>query len=329
MKSSPDLPARAARASRLLTALAVCGALLGTAASTSRAADRVVVAQASHINSVERHAEAPPPTLIAFGSRTGIFTMRMDGSHLRQVTTVKNGVDTQPAFSPSNRLIAYQRNIGTYPRDHSYLVVVNRATGGRHRLGRGDFAFPSWAPSGHRIAAVRLHRNRTRLVTIHGPAHTVQPLGASGRYQNEPAWTPDGRTILFSGKRTMSSEVSTAIMSISARDGTRQSVVFRGKRDSLSPSSSPDGEHIVFTQTSKVHPQHVPWSILAVVRSDGSHKRILLGGHVRAYRPAYTPDGRWVVFQRGTDGTAWAIHPSGKALHQISAVRVADPRPSN
>jgi TolB protein len=266
---------------------------------------------------------------LVFGSAGGLFTMSTNGSHLTQLTRNVSGVDAQPAFAPDNQRVAFQRNVGVYPHNHSYLVVKSLTTDAATRVSSRDLAWPSWSPSGRRIVAVDLSRpNRYRLAVIAARAGRVHWLGATGYLQNQPSWAPNGQTIVFSGKQKSTNSVPAAIMSITPR-GTRQHLLFRGEHPSTSPSWSPDGRHIVFIQMGPQRPQQVPSGHITTMRPNGSHVRVVLGGHVRAFRPAYTPNGRWIVFQRGTAGTAWAIRPTGLGLHRISATEAFDPDPTN
>ncbi len=91
-------------------------------------------------------------------TRAAIFTIRPDGTRLRQITDPGRRVlTTEPDWSPNGRWIVYHRE----RKGRTRLFKIRRNGSGRKYLsgtcnGRclGD-AFPAWAPHGNRIA---LHR---------------------------------------------------------------------------------------------------------------------------------------------------------------------------
>lgn len=262
-------------------------------------------------------------------SRGGIHTMWLDGSHLRRVTSEGRGTDWTPALAPDDRRIAYIRNVRVHPRAHSYLQVVDRRTGRIRRLSADDMASPAWAPGGRRIVAEAVvGDNKSRLVVIDSRTRRIRPLGSTGWLQVEPAWSPDGSAIIFTGQTRYRSEAYSDLRTITPR-GHHQRVLFAGSHNAASPSWAPNGRHVVFTERGVERPQEgEPWSHIVTIRSDGTHRRVVLGGRqMHAYGPAYTSDGRWIVFQREADGTAWAIRPNGRRLHQLSPVSAWFPQP--
>jgi TolB protein len=81
----------------------------------------------------------------------GIWTMRADGSHKRQVTRPgPKRSDVKPDFSPDGRWIAFTRF--TFPGDKVAEAVRTNGSG-RHFLGCAEYA-PTYSPNGKKIAWV-------------------------------------------------------------------------------------------------------------------------------------------------------------------------------
>jgi hypothetical protein len=147
---------------------------------------------------------------LAFGSAEGgqmhIWTVNPDGSGKRQVTDGADA-DTDPAFSPSGRTIAFTRSdpessTGANITDGSKIWTVPVSGGAATQLttGLSEDSQPAWSPSGARIAFVRSIGGVQNLWTMAAdgsdqvqltdlPGHTVM----SG-----PTYTPDGSKIIFS-----------------------------------------------------------------------------------------------------------------------------------
>jgi dipeptidyl aminopeptidase/acylaminoacyl peptidase len=92
----------------------------------------------------EAPALSPVGTRLAFERSTvGIFTMNVDGTGLRRLTT--NGRDSYPAWSPDGNSIAFVR-----PRGAKWVVYVVPSSGGRPRpLSNAPPAGrPSWTKAG-------------------------------------------------------------------------------------------------------------------------------------------------------------------------------------
>ncbi|WP_178379804.1 TolB family protein [Cryptosporangium aurantiacum] len=132
-----------------------------------------------------------------FGAQ--VWIMNADGSGRRQLTKL----DTEafgPELSPNGALIAYQSQ---------GAVWVMKADGtGARKVSRDGFYYGtgiSWAPDSTRFAVTRGQLDERsgepfniEVVTVKADGTRETALTRNGGDKNSPAWSPDGRTIVFS-----------------------------------------------------------------------------------------------------------------------------------
>ena len=133
---------------------------------------------------------------IAFQRSGQIFTMNADGSNVRGV-----GPGASPDWSPDGTRLVFATRGGT-----GGIIVMNADGSGRTQLIGSEFLqqgdgvlTPVWSPDGQRIAFVRANWEEPRQIYVMN-ADGSQPrrlINGSIPSQSNPAWSPDGSTIIF------------------------------------------------------------------------------------------------------------------------------------
>jgi Tol biopolymer transport system component len=108
-----------------------------------------------------------------------------------------------------------------------------------------------------------------------------------------PAWSPDGRTIVFVSWRDGNGEVYAM-----DADGSGPRNLTQQPAKDVRPAWSPDGRSIAFVSRRDFDRQ----SEIYVMDADGSGKRNLTRDRARDDFPTWSPDGRRIAFLRATHG---------------------------
>jgi Tol biopolymer transport system component len=108
---------------------------------------------------------------------------------------VRGALDTEPAWSPDGRRIAFARNAGA-----GFNLYLIRPDGtGLKRLTKTPAHNPSWSPDGKRI----VFDDGRDIFTIGADAKNLRRLTRSTARADDPAWSPDRRLIVFVRGRSL------------------------------------------------------------------------------------------------------------------------------
>jgi TolB protein len=258
---------------------------------------------------------ATGPAAATFPGRNGaivfvrsgqIYRVRPDGTHLRRLTDSPTE-KYSAAFSADGRRIAFAHERLVFRNDaFSHISIMDASGQHRRQLTheRADDTSPTFSADGRTIAFAR--------------KGSIWVMDANGSHQRPvtrdgfaPAFSPDGRRIVFRGSDTKPDDFNTprekeGIFVVDV-DGRRRRELTRepmsapdpaGQRQHVyidqDPSFSPDGEHIVFIRSGT----QCGSGNVYVMSATGKHVRALTSSdpYCGSFSdPAFSPDGRWVV----------------------------------
>jgi Tol biopolymer transport system component len=161
---------------------------------------------------------SPDGAKIAFAREASrnadIYVMDGDGTRVTRLTRDPL-LEYSPAWSPDGLRIAYVAYSKGPPSSSTRLYVMNANGSHRRTIGPDDAALPSWSPDGTEISFVKADNGSVYVI---GPAGSglrrVADVASlrGGRsfppnFTSRPAWSPDGRRILFAAGKIGSSHL--------------------------------------------------------------------------------------------------------------------------
>ena len=175
-----------------------------------------------------------------------------------------------------------------------------------------------WLATSPLHGKIVFHSNRDGNFNIHMDWHgdfeiyTMKSDGSSqtrltfnGTDDFSPAWSPNGKQIVFKSYRNGDQRPEIYVMDA---DGSNQLRLTHHPGWDVDPDWSPDGNQIAFSSDRHGDPNKFG---IFVMDTDGSNVR-----HVRDFgrSPKWSPDGKWILFR---NGDIYAIRPDGTDLWRV------------
>src|ERR1700694_551757 len=248
-------------------------------------------------------------------AQSDIIVANADGSNPVRITH-SGRHDTQPAWSPDGREIAYISAPAATAGDYMMRVVPASAGGESKTLVSGVATLngPAWSPDGTTImfGSRRGQREWVARVPRSVPASAggeSKTLVAGVATLNGPAWSPDGTTIMFGSRRGQREWVASVPMS-----GGSVTWLEAGA-DGSWPAWRPDGKAIAF-----VRDQSSDDAAIVVMDAAGSRARRVPHSGMGASYPAWSADGSKIVFTsaRGGAQQLYVMNADGSAVTDAS-----------
>jgi Tol biopolymer transport system component len=248
---------------------------------------------------------------LAFGMLVGgnvdIYSVRPDGTGLRQLTTGPS-FDACPAFSPDGKRIAYCSNAdGTNE-------IWQMSQNGEHQRQVTHLGFalwPDYSPRGSRLAFegqtaadpnVEIYVSKT-------DGSGLRQLTAGAGNNLYPAWSPNGSRIVFESDRTGVPQVW-----VMNADGSHQTqLTFDSVPKDQVPDWSPDGSRIAYTADTSPDGNG---GQIRVMNANGSHQHAITQGP-NDYGPSWSPDGTELALLNAATRDVEVISADGRCRRVV------------
>jgi TolB protein len=269
-----------------------------------------------------------------------IYVTDPDGRNLTELTT-DGTLSLSPAWAPDSKRIAYTqfqwKNQGKARFKQITLMLHDLNTGARKTLSArpGDNSGAAWSPDGKQIAATLSFTKRPEIYLLDPSSPMGAPVSLSEKilyrkitgdgydvgspeamFEVEPAWSPDGKKMVFSSKRTGHPNIF--IVDLGSKIATQ--LTFAGTYNA-SPAWSPKGDKILFA-AQRAREGH--FDIYQIDPDGNNLSRVTngdkLGVRVNSENPTWAPTGRHFAYASNEDGefAIYAMTADGRYKHRIS-----------
>lgn len=220
-----------------------------------------------------------------------------------------------PAWSPDGRYIAYH----TDDTQNANVYIIDVQTRVVQQL-TGDpsiEASPSWSPDGQKIIFQAYGVTGDYDIYLGqrtGPEWTdwggLRNLTQFDGADTDARWSPDGESIIFSGRR--GADVNARLYTMSPSGGNLKRVSSDTPSADRSPAWSPDGTRLVFT-SSRGEGEGV-----YVMDAEGSDRPQIVFGAVGGINPAWSPDSTRIAFISTHDGDLYITDLRDNSITRIT-----------
>jgi TolB protein len=191
--------------------------------------------------------------------------MDADGSGQRRLT-YQRGDDSHPHWSPDGKRIIFNSARATpdpdadWSKQHIELFSMNANGSDVRQITnfKTISTYPSWSPDGSKIVFrmvtssagfqwdLRLGTRNSEVYVVDADGRNPVNLSQSAAYDGWPAWSPEGKKVVFASNRT--GPANTAQVFLVNPDGTGLEQISDGKYSYAQPAWSKDGKKIFVYQ---------------------------------------------------------------------------------
>ena len=260
---------------------------------------------------LQANTSTTPPGRLIVGTSTGKYNM-------------------VPSLSPDGKLIAFWSeksvfNLDLYLADATNGRIIEKLTSTSLATHIDEFSsFESavtWSPDSRQLAFVAFAKGRNRLIIVDDNGKIKQQLDLPGitGFSN-PAWSPDGKTIVVTGLVNGQSDLYAFDL-----DSKKIRQLTNDRFADLQPSWSADGKNIVFsTDRNSINTNSIQHSFhhdLAILDfNDGSVRTINSFANSNNLNPVFSNDNNIVYFLSDRDGyrNMYKINLTGGQIEQLT-----------
>lgn len=266
--------------------------------------------------------------------RTGnheLYLMNRDGTDTVQLTDDPRWDTFWGRISPDRkRLLFHRAPAGVHDTDYAQqsLWTIHADGKGLCRLrevgedGWGFSGHAEWSPDGGEIALFGGARNNPQIFVVDAAGKNPRAVTDRGGTNLDPAWSPDGRTLVFVGcPQSICFENDYEIYTVPVEGGTAARLTFNSVRDH-DPYFSRDGSQIAWLQRTDAtaHLGIGAWGI-ALMAADGSGQRTVIDDGEINSKPHWGHDGllyfHRMEITKETRFRLFRIHPDGTGLEAL------------
>lgn len=275
---------------------------------------------------------SPDGKHIAFVRRLGpaqwaIFVIPAEGGAERQLALLTS--ETKVSWSRDGQWIAYGvlRDDGAGDTGIRALSLADGRTVHLTDPGpdqRGDTS-PVFSPDGRWLAFARSFRFHVSELHIIPLKDAIHPTGPPRRLTydmcdaEDPAWSPDSRSIVFTSDR----QGDRKLWRIPAFESSPAPLLVSGET-AEAPSFDPRRSRLVYAHQSLID----TLGRSAILGPDGrlGHIERLAWAPRLAHNASYSPDGKWVAYESPLSGSfqIWVSASDGSGAHQVTSLNSSD-----
>jgi Tol biopolymer transport system component len=166
------------------------------------------------------------------------------------------------------------------------------------------YQWPRFSPKGERLAFSLPESGSTNIWVSEGKPNRLIPLTNGDGVHSAPAWSPDGRFIVFTG--------STGMFWVRTDGASKPQPLTRSNNRQVPWSFTPDGTRLAFYEMSPTTAFDL-WTVPLQVHDGeleaGNPEVFLQTPNYEVY-PTYSPDGQWMAYSSNKSG-AWEVYVRG------------------
>lgn len=256
--------------------------------------------------------------LIIKSYRSATGAKSIAGSYTILPFTSYPGAQTQPAFSPDGKQLAFVWNGDKSKNQHIYIKMIATETPLRLTSDSADDFSPVWSPDGRSIAFLRDSGEELGIYIVPAlggpPRKAFTPAAEIEWERGALSWAPDGKTLIFADGKSSASPSSIYALDLStgnARPLTKPPKFWDGD---ACPAFSPDGSKIAFARGIEGWVRDV-----YVMNTAGGDPVRLTFDERMISSLTWTADGSAIVFSSNRAGkfSLWRVPVTGGAPSRL------------